>query len=309
MWFRFVVLDPTEEYKPENANAVYRREFAADGEDAMVDWISAIDSAINNLKSIEHKKATSVGDTKAKFLGNEELNEKTFDINLQTKADTLSADTIMANTSVGSGHSSVDDWLASLNLAQYAENFKKHGYNDLQHINGFGLHSDDFAFMGITHPLHRRVLRVAAVAEYTTSVRAAVTEWQDIGSVVVYKVVSRWRFSRSCVYLKYSEFKKMHGSIVNLLKRPECAKLRASLPSLPDNSEKVIQTRSAAFCSERRQALETYLLGLISLLSGTPMMKTLLETIGIIPRTIHQKMESKDKNGNVKRVDSMAFLV
>jgi hypothetical protein len=308
-------LDPTEEYKPDNPNAVYRREFAADGEDAMVDWISAIDFAINNLKTIEDKKATaahkSSKDTtsKAQMLGSEEVDESIFDINLKAKKDGLSADTIMANTCAGSSHSNVEEWLSSLNLSQYAPNFKKHGYNDLQHINGFGLHTDDFVYMGITHPMHRRVLRVAAVAEYTSSVRAAVTDWQDIGSVVVYKVVSRWRFSRSCVYLKYSEFKKMHGQIVNLLKKPECAKLRANLPSLPDNSEKVIQTRSAAFCSQRREALEIYLLALISLLSGTPMMKSLLETIGIIPRTIHQKMEAKDKNGNVKRVDSLAFLV
>lgn len=207
--FRFVVLDPTEEYKPDNTNAVYRREFAADGEDATVDWISAISSAINNLKSVEYKKA-SVGESssKAKMLGSEEVDETIFDLNLGNRKESLATDNIMANMSVGAGHSSVDEWLASLNLSQYSTNFKKHGYNDLQHINGFGLHSDDFAYMGISHPLHRRVLRVAAVAEYTSSVRAAVTEWQDIGSVVVYKVVSRWRFSRSCVYLKYSEFKK-----------------------------------------------------------------------------------------------------
>ena len=311
-----MVLDPNEELKPSSANAAYHREFAADGEDAMVDWISAIKAAIDNLKSVEDRKPTANSksgepSSKAIVLGSKDADRDNsiFDMNLHSKSDGLSADTIMANSSVGSGHSSVDDWLASLNLSQYASHFKKHGYNDLQHINGFGLHTDDFAYMDITHPLHRRVLRVAAVAEYTSSVRAAVTEWQDIGSVVVYKVVSRWRFSRSCVYLKYSEFKKMHGLIVNLLKKPECSKLLASIPSLPDNGEKVIQTKSAAFCNQRREALEVYLLGLIGLLSGTPMMKILLETIGITPRTLHQKIESKDKNGNLKRVGSVAVLV
>lgn len=308
------MLDPTEEYKP-GTNTVYHREFSADGEDALVDWIAAIESAINNLKSVESQKAfagqnTGSSASKAKLLGPEDVDNSIFDMNLHGKKEGLSADTIMLNSSMGggSGHT-VDEWLTSLNLSQYAPSFKKHGYNDLEHINGFGLHSDDFTFLGITHPLHRRVLRVAAVAEYTASVRAAVTDWQDIGSVVVYKVVSRWRFSRSCVFLKYGEFKKMHGVIVNLLKKPECAKLRANLPSLPDISEKVIQTRSAAFCNQRRESLETYLLELISLLSGTPIMKTLLETIGIVPRTLHQNMEAKDKSGNLKRVDSVAFLV
>lgn len=307
------MLEPNEEYKP---GKVYHREFAADGEDAMHDWISAINTAIKNLKAVSAEKSIQSNDpSKAVALTSSvEVDNSVFDMNLHSKdksSNGLSADTIMTNASVGVGasHSNVDEWLTSLNLSEYAASFKKHGYNDLRHINGFGLHSEDFAYMGITHPLHKRVLRVAAVAEYTPSVRAAVTDWQDIGSVVVYKVVSRWRFSRSCVYLKYSEFKKMHGLIVSFLKKPECAKLLASLPSLPDSAEKVIQSKSAALCSQRKDALETYLLALISLLSGTPVMKILLETIGIIPRTLHQKMDSKDKSGNVKRTDSQAVLV
>lgn len=309
----FVVLEPSEEYKP-GTNFTYHREFSADGADALGDWITAIQSAINNLKSVEDRKETAGqksddSSSKAKLLGPDDIDINIFDMNLDGKKDGMSADSIMANASIGLGigHSSVDKWLESLNLSKYAPNFRKHGYNDLQHINGFGLHTDDFNYLGITHPLHRRVLRVAAIAEYTTSLRAAVTDWQDIGSVVVYKVVSRWRFSRSCVFLKYSEFKKMHGIIVGLMKKPECSKLRANLPNLPDISEKVIQSRSAAFCNQRKEALENYLLALISLLLGTPIMKPLLETIGIIPKTLHQKMEATDKNGNLKRSDTVAF--
>lgn len=303
---RFVVLDPTEEYKPDNPNAVYRREFAADGEDAMIDWITAIQNAIDNLKAIEDKKTLTDSNSKAKQI-NEDF--KQFDINFHSSKDSMTPDIVMANAHNGTGSATVEMWLDSLNLSQYASIFSNHGYNNLRHISEFGLHTDDFAYMGITHPLHRRVLRVAAVSEYTNTVRAAVTEWQDIGSVVVYKVVSRWRFNRSCVYLKYSEVKKMHGMILSSLKKPECSKVRSKLPTLPDNSEKLIQTRSATFCNQRRQALEVYLLELIGLLSGTPVMKIVLETIGLLPKTLQQKMGSKDKNGNVKRVDSLAHLI
>ena len=276
----------------------------------MVDWINAIQTAINNLKSVDKTNLSNdKSDDKAVSLGTEEVDDTIFDLQLRGKKDGLSPDEIMAKANVGIGHANVEEWLSSLNLAQYVTNFKKHGYTDLRHINEFGLHTDDFNYMGITHPLHKRVLRVAAVAEYSNSVRAAVTDWQDIGSVVVYKVVSRWRFSRSCVYLKYSEFKKMHQLLLKQLKKTECAKLRASLPSLPDSAEKVIQTKSAAFCNQRREALEIYLLGLIGLLSGTPMMKIVLETIGIVPRTLDLKVESRGKGGNVKRIDSMPYFV
>lgn len=90
--------------------------------------------------------------------------------------------------------------------------------------------------MGIKHPLHRlvtekynhyyhtrRVLKTAATANYTSvlqtgmrvfnlvySLLAAVPEAQDLGSVVVYKVVSRWRFARGTVILRYSDFRRMH---------------------------------------------------------------------------------------------------
>ena len=83
----------------------------------------------------------------------------------------------------------------------------------------------------------RRALRVAAVSEYTEVILAgkfiylfifnsylfilffitvAITEWQEIGSVVVYRVISRWRFSRACVLMQFSDFKKLHGYYISI---------------------------------------------------------------------------------------------
>jgi hypothetical protein len=77
-------------------------------------------------------------------------------------------------------------------------------------IKDFGIQNDDLDYMGISHPLHRRVLKIAASSEYSEVLLTGIQEWQEIGSVVVYKVVSRWRFSRSCVLLRYGDFKKLH---------------------------------------------------------------------------------------------------
>ncbi|CAE7770959.1 Samd5, partial [Symbiodinium microadriaticum] len=146
---------------------------------------------------------------------------------------------------------SVTDWLHVLNLDQYANNFMSRGYDSMQHIKDFGIHNDDLDYMGITHPLHRRVLKIAAISEYSEVLLTGIQDWQEIGSVVVYKVVSRWRFSRSCVFLRYGEFKKLHSNILKSLTGPECAKLLSKLPELPGKGNMVIQSRSAAFCTQR----------------------------------------------------------
>ena len=140
------------------------------------------------------------------------------------------------------------------------------------------------------------MLKIAATANYTSVLQTAVPEAQDLGSVVVYKVVSRWRFARGTVILRYSDFRRMHSTILKSLTGPECAKLLERLPTLPGKGiVKVMQNHNAAFIAQRRVALEAYIHSLSALLTGTPMMQILLETIGLAPRTTAANVEAKKR--------------
>jgi hypothetical protein len=68
----------------------------------------------------------------------------------------------------------------------------------------------------------------------------------------------------------------------------------------------VIQSRSASFCTQRRVALEAYLITLSSLLSGTPIMRVLLEAIGLSPRPVDGSIEvvKRDRRSNFTHVST-----
>lgn len=296
--YRFVVLDPHEDFEGDESrfnHIQYHREFSADGEEAMEEWISAIQLAIDNYQRIRTASRVSVaapsGASNSMYSSAtvKSSSEKSHREGSEDAASRLCSE---ANAGMPV---SITDWLVTLKLAQYANNFTTRGYDDLQHIKDFGIQNDDLDYMGITHPLHRRVLKIAATAEYSEVLLTGIEEWQEVGSVVVYKVVSRWRFSRSCVLLRFGDFKKLHSNILRSLTGPECAKLLGKLPELPGKGNMVIQSRSASFCTQRRLALEAYLITLSRLLSGTPMMRILLEAIGLSPRSADGNIEVRKR--------------
>jgi hypothetical protein len=87
-----------------------------------------------------------------------------------------------------------------------------------------------------------------------------------------------------------------------LLTRSRCALLIHS----SGKGNMVIQSRSASFCTQRRVALEAYLITLSSLLSGTPIMRVLLEAIGLSPRPVDGSIEvvKRDRRSNFTHVST-----
>ena len=52
----------------------------------------------------------------------------------------------------------LEDWLCGLGLEELVDVFISKEYCDLEAIEKFGLHADDFDFLGITDPAHRLIL-------------------------------------------------------------------------------------------------------------------------------------------------------
>eukprot|EP00602_Paraphysomonas_sp_CaronLab_P006297 CAMPEP_0185026650 /NCGR_PEP_ID=MMETSP1103-20130426/10983_1 /TAXON_ID=36769 /ORGANISM="Paraphysomonas bandaiensis, Strain Caron Lab Isolate" /LENGTH=576 /DNA_ID=CAMNT_0027560303 /DNA_START=517 /DNA_END=2247 /DNA_ORIENTATION=- len=295
--YRFVVLDPKEDFH-HDPSTQYHREFSADGEESMLEWIDAIQLAIDNYQRLRTASRTSVASPR----GADNIYTSSIVTQVPEKIEKDGIDTVerLAGIANAGGPVDISAWLAALKLDQYTDNFLSRGYDNLQHLVDFGIQNDDLDYMGISHPLHRRVLRIAATAEYSAVLQTAIPEWQEVGSVVVYKVVSRWRFARSCVLLRYGDFQKLHSNVLRTLTGPECSKLQSKLPELPGKGMMVIQSRSASFCNQRRAALESYLLALSSLLCGTPMMRIVLETLGLAPRSVGATLEARKR---VRRSD------
>jgi hypothetical protein len=73
-----------------------------------------------------------------------------------------------------------------------------------------GLDDKDLDTIGVTVPIHRRILKAASCAKFSETLQVTVPAWRDFGSVIVYKVCSKYRFATSAIHLRYSDFNKFN---------------------------------------------------------------------------------------------------
>ena len=93
-----------------------------------------------------------------------------------------------------------------------------------------GLDDKDLDYLQIYVPLHRRVLKAASKGKYSDSLQCVIPAWRDFGSVIVYKVVSRYKFATSTIHLRYSDFNKLNSLVKQAL---QGSPLQTKLPPLP----------------------------------------------------------------------------
>lgn len=165
---------------------------------------------------------------------------------------------------------SVNDWLEAIGLArEYGDTFNEKGYDSLQHIRTMGLSDSDFEYLGIVNPLHRRMLHEAAGSRFSPGFRCTITDIKEFGKATMYRVVAQYRYHRSLVYMRYSEFDQMNALILKLMKRtPETEALIARLPRMPAKGIATFGTGNDALRASRRVHLENYLNELHKVIRG-----------------------------------------
>lgn len=174
----------------------YQREFAAENALEMEEWVYAIQEAINDL--IEERQSEDI------------LFYPTNRQNFSDDTKSLSlADTIKPITEV----KSIKEWFSAVGFneeqaSKYNDKFIERGYDNIQMIGEVGLQKEDMSFIGIDNPLHSRIILNSFNASYTDTLKLSVVGWSKFDSMVVYKVVSRWKFNRSSLYMRFPNFRR-----------------------------------------------------------------------------------------------------
>ena len=164
---------------------------------------------------------------------------------------------------------SIELWLDSLGLRrEYASQFHEAGFT-IEMVNNLGLSEGDVEAVGIASAAHRKAILAAAGEGFSSGIRVAIPRWRDFGSVIVYCVVCRWRFNRSAVALRYSDFKGLDSFLRRELRDCSMPAELAGMPSLPEQAaigQLLGNNKDPAFLAQRMAGLELYLLQLCRLL-------------------------------------------
>ena len=135
--------------------------------------------------------------------------------------------------------------------------FEAAGYTDLGSILEMGLDDSDLDYIGVAQPLHRRLLR-CAVAEgaFSNELRAHTVDYRICGTVALYAVTSRYKFRRSTLHLRYSNFVTLYAKL-RTVARAEGLE-RVALPRLP-GTRVFVDQKGPQFLERRRAELDQYL--------------------------------------------------
>ena len=143
-------------------------------------------------------------------------------------------------------------------------------------ICDMGLSEHDFQFLGIRNPLHQSVLTASSKPGYSEGVRVSVTDKRKFDSAVVYVVVSRYKFYRSTIYLRYTDFRNFDTKIRRLVKQ-QLPGLASPIPNLPGQGASLEESKDNKSQELKMQSFEIYLNAVSLLLHGTSPFRTLLE--------------------------------
>lgn len=159
-------------------------------------------------------------------------------------------------------------WIEMLNLpSETTKMFKQAGYNDVRLILEMGLNDEDLDFIGVTVPLHRRLLKDSvAEAWFTPTLQSKVVDYRICGSVALYAISSRYKYRRSTLHLRYANFVTLYAKL-RAIDREKSVVHSAShepLPKLP-GSRAFVDQKGPLFLEQRRNELDEYLQKTISI--------------------------------------------
>lgn len=168
----------------------------------------------------------------------------------------------------------IDDWLSALELPQYASIFREKGYTmNMLHLQGISEEELEKS-LDIKIAAHRHLLlRSISIGSFSHNLKVTIQGWRDFGSVTVYKVISRWKLSRSVIYLRFTDFKKFDSFLRKELKDDRALiHLLSRFPPLPGQGL-MQDSKDVAFINARMSTLETYLLQVASLVGDSPQLQ------------------------------------
>ena len=149
-------------------------------------------------------------------------------------------------------------------------------------ICDMGLKEKDMEFLRIVKPLHRAVLLACTLPAYSETVRSTITGTRQFDSVTIYNVVSRYKFFRSSLCLRYTDFKKFDTVIRRIIKTKSTVAI--NIPPLPSQGTGLWgnnESKDPIQLANRQNALATYLNTIATTLQGTPHIKSLLDFLDL----------------------------
>lgn len=162
----------------------------------------------------------------------------------------------------------VDTWIEMLNLpSETSKMFKQAGYTDVRLILEMGLNDEDLDFIGVTVPLHRRLLKDSvAEAWFTPTLQSKVVDYRICGSVALYAISSRYKYRRSTLHLRYANFVTLYAKLraIDREKGVVHSATHEPLPKLP-GSRAFVDQKGPLFLEQRRNELDEYLQKTISI--------------------------------------------
>lgn len=154
----------------------------------------------------------------------------------------------------------VTTWIDMMRLpSSTSAKFTAAGYTDLRMILEMGLTDEDLDFIGISVPLHRRLL-MTAVAEksFTTNLESKVVDYRICGTVALYTITSRYKFRRSTLHLRYANFVTLYAKLRSIAYGSGATSRGEPLPKLP-GSRVFVDHKGPMFLEQRRLELHQYL--------------------------------------------------
>lgn len=161
-------------------------------------------------------------------------------------------------------------WIDMLRLPrETADSFVRAGYSDLGLILESGIEDDDLDFIGITVPLHRRILKNSVAEKSFTHVLCSkVVDYRICGSVALYAIASKYKYRRSTLHLRYANFVTLFAKLRSI-ERERQYDADDPLPKLP-GSRVFVDQKGPQFLEQRRRELDEYLQKTISIARNNP---------------------------------------
>lgn len=166
-------------------------------------------------------------------------------------------------TVAGSSSAEIAEWIDRLRLpVEIAGAFERAGYTNLRLILEVGLTDEDLEFIGVEVPIHRRILKTS-VGEgfFEPGLVSQVQDYKIQGTAALYCVTSRYKYRRSRLYVKYSQFLQIFSKLkkIERARPPSSDRAHHPLPRLPATRNSITDSKGPSFQEKRRKELDDYL--------------------------------------------------
>ena len=117
--------------------------------------------------------------------------------------------------------------------------------------------------------MHRRMLQEASSARFSPAFTCTITDFKEFGKATLYRILTKYKYHRSLVYFRYSEFDRLNTLVTKLLRRsPSTSALAEKMPKMPAKGISTFGTSSESLRCNRRNQLERYINDLFNVVKG-----------------------------------------